>query len=31
LFTGVAILSALGVTVSVLVGMLEQKVLNWRV
>ncbi|MDA7648264.1 ABC transporter permease [Alphaproteobacteria bacterium] len=31
LFTGVAILSALGVTVSVLIGMLEQKVLKWRV
>ena len=31
LFTGVAILSALGVTVSVLIGMLEQKVLRWRV
>ena len=31
LFTGVAILSALGVTVSVLIGMLEQKVLTWRV
>ena len=31
LFTGVAILSALGVTVSVLIGMLEQKVLSWRV
>jgi NitT/TauT family transport system permease protein len=31
LFTGVAILSALGVTVSVVIGMLEQKVLRWRV
>ena len=31
LFAGVAILSLFGVTVSVLVGMLEQKILKWRV
>ena len=31
LFAGVTILSVFGVTVSVLVGMLEQKILKWRV
>ena len=31
LFAGVAILSLFGVTVSVLVGMLEQKILKWRI
>ena len=31
LFAGVTILSVFGVTVSVLVGMLEQKILKWRI
>ncbi|MEO1490652.1 MAG: ABC transporter permease [Pseudomonadota bacterium] len=31
LFVGVAILSILGVTVSALIGLLERRVLNWRV
>ena len=30
LFAGVTILSVLGITVSILVSMLEQKILKWR-